>query len=194
MVTLNLLNFDKECDFYDIQPKSLRIHDNGSQHVVDKYIDGFDHFVANWSATASIALYRLLGKMIGECGAFAFRKQLNGVYSYYEKSKQKQTEETVYKTTAFQQLFETDWLTSFSGERIGLADAKSSSDLFEDCMEKESDVYALQLLGIKYDNAMLNLSPEHKKLVVLMSKLNEAGISENDLKALAEGKARITLL
>ena len=184
----------QDLKFYDIQPKSLRVHDNGSQHVVDKYIDGFDHFVSNWSATASIALYRLLGKMIGECGAFAFRKQLNGVYSYYEKSKQKQTDETVYRTTAFQQLFETDWLTSFSGERIGLAEAKSSSDLFEDCMEKESDIYALQLLGIKYDNAMLNLSPDHKKMVVLMSRLKEAGISENDLKALAEGKARITLL
>lgn len=182
---------DADLEFYEIKPKSLRVHDNGSQHIVDKYIDGYDHFISNWSAKSSIALYRLLGKMIGECGAFAFRRQLNGIYSYYEKSKQKQTEEPVYKTTAYKQLFETDWLTSCAGNRIGLSVAKNSTDLFEDCLEKDSDVYALQLLGIRYDSTLVNLPPEHKKSILLMSRLKEAGITEEDLVALWEGKAKI---
>lgn len=181
-----------DLDFFEIQPKSLRVHDNGAQHIVDKRIDGFDCFMANWSVESSVAFYKLLGKMVGAFGAFAFRRQLDGIYSYYEKSKQKQTEETVVKTTAYKQLFKTDWLVSFKGNRVGLEDVRNATDLFEDCMSKDSDVFSLQFLGIKYDNSLMNLSPEHKKVITLVNRMKEVGVSEEDLNALLNGKAKIT--
>lgn len=180
-----------DLEYFDIQPKSLRVHDNGAQHVVDKYIDGFDNFMSNWTPKSSIAFYRLLGKMVGESGAFALRKQMNGLYSYYEKSKQKQTEETIYKTTANKQMFEKEWLTSFDGKQVGLSAIQNATDLFEDCMVKDSDLSALQFLGIQFDNSLANLSPEHKKVITLFKRLKDAGVSEEDLHALLEGKAKI---
>lgn len=191
VVEVGVIPREEDLLYYGLQPKSLRVHDNGGQHIVDKQFDGFDKFLRNWTPESSIAFYKLLGKMMGECGSFAFRKQISGIYSYYEKSKQKQTEEVLYKTTANKQLFECAWLTSCDNKQVALSDVQHSNDLFDGCMDNDTDVYSLQLLGVQYDSSMKDLSPEHKKVILLMRRLKSIGVSTEDLEALIEGKAEI---
>lgn len=181
----------KRIEAHDLKPKSLRIHDNGAQQVEDKVIDGFDEMVDNWSESSSLAFFRLLGKMIGECGAFSFRKQLFGQYTYIEKGKQKPTKELLVKTTAYKQLYEKKWLPSCNHSAVLLVNVADSYDLSDKCTEADSDYYVMQLLGIKQNETLVGLNDEQKKYIKLLHSLFNKGVTIEDLEALKNGNAGI---
>lgn len=175
-----------------LEPKSLRVMDNGDQIIADKEFDGFESFLKSWNVKSAIAFYNMLSKMIGECGAYFFRMQLNGLYSYYEKAKKNRTEEPILHTTAYSQLFKMKWLPSVNGQEISLDEVADATDLDEKCYLTDANKQVLMFFGINFDSKLLNLTPEQRAAVLLVNQLKERGITENDLQALLSGKATIS--
>ncbi len=174
-----------------LTPVSLRVYDNGDQLISDKEIDGFNSFMENWSDETAIAFFISLGKMIGECGAYAFGNQLKGEYSYFEKSKTNRTKENILKTTAYRQLFEFKWFPGVDGRAKSFSEISTSEDLSIGCFSDDAYKFVLQFFSIRYVERNRMLTTDDKRKISLIDRLNEMGISESDLENLIKGDAKI---
>lgn len=171
-----------------LKPVSLRKSDNGGQVIEDKVIDGFEFFISHLQFDSSFAFFKLLSKMIGECGAFCFSNMISGTYKYFEKAKKTPTVVSFSHTTALSQIMDACWLFDENSVPFSPSVVVESTSLSHRYYISDEDRMTLLYLGIQYVDLMPNLTEHQRKAVTMISRLHDSGYSDDMLQKLVEGK------